>query len=85
MIILKWLLEPLKASEAEILTFQKIGGRGYKKWGFEVSPHHPWSRAVDFFMFLGTKCNNLVKEIVCRNFVQGSSIFCKNAVDYRMF
>ena len=29
-----YFLESVSASEAEISTFQKIGGRGYKRWGF---------------------------------------------------
>ena len=35
---------------------------------------HPWSRAVDFFGVSGDQMEQLGEGIVCRNFVQCSSI-----------
>ena len=43
LIILKWLLESVNASEAEMSTFQKLGVADNKKWGSQVSS---WRRAV---------------------------------------
>ena len=39
LIILKWLLESVSASEAEISIFQKWGVAGIKNGGFRYPPH----------------------------------------------
>ena len=52
-----------KCFKGEVSTFQNIGVPDIKNGDFR---YPPW-----------TKCNNLVKEIVCRNLVQGHVQYCR--------
>ena len=51
--------------------FKKLGVTDIKNGDFRYPPMEIGVGQYTFLGYLGTKCNILAKEIVCRNFVQG--------------